>query len=972
MTRDRSLDVAVTGLAARFPGPVDLADWWSALVDGEVLTTRLDRDELLAAGVPTRLVDDPAYVPVRGHLDRAEHFDTTLFQVSPREAELMDPQHRLMLETAWRALEDAGVAPRDGGTRTGVFASATGSGYLRAMIARGVTDPVTVDDLVHGTEPDFMASRVAYKLGLTGPAVAVQSACSSSLVAVHTAIQHLLGGDCDQALVVATGFDFPQAGHLHLAGGVQSASGDCRPFDRDADGVVGGSGVAAVVLRRLADALDDGAEPYGVILGSAVNNDGAAKAGYYAPSQTGQERVIEAALRAADVPAASIGYLETHGTGTRVGDPIEWAAACAALRRGGARPGQVPVGALKANIGHLDAAAGVAALIKALLVVGRGTVPPVAGFTRPNPLLAGADAPLRVPTRAEPWTGPRPRRAGVSAFGIGGTNAHLVVEEAPPSRPRTAGPPGVRLAVLSAAEPEALARAAERLAARLAADAPDLADVCHTLATGRAALPERLAVAGRTPAEVAARLRAGTGVARGRVPAAGCAPLAFLFPGQGTQFPGMGVGYADALPGFGAALDHCLDAFAAPLAATVRRALLDAAFPADELDETALAQPALFALGYAAATALRALGLHPAVVAGHSLGEITAACVAGVLDLSAAAALVTERGRAMQDCPPGAMLALGCGADEARALLATGPPLDLAAVNGPESCVVAGEEAAIDALRTRVGERLPTRRLRTRRAFHSRLVDPAVPRLAAALRAVTTRPSVVAVASTVDGRIVPAGTAPPAAVFADQARRTVRFDAAMASVAEAVPRALVVEIGPGRALSAMAEAAGLPTLALHDPGAADAATGVLAALGALWTVGQPVPATAWCPTGRPVRLPGYPFAGPRWLAAELTAPTAPTAPTPGGTADADAGATAPPDPSALMRAAWAALLGHHDLAPESDFFHLGGDSLLVTRLARTVNAELGIRVPIRDLLASRTLGRQTQLVRRLVDDGRAG
>jgi acyl transferase domain-containing protein len=971
MTRDTSLDIAVTGMAARFPGATGLDDWWSALVSGQVLTTRYARDELLAAGLPPDLVDDPDYVPVRGHLAGAEHFENTLFHVSPREAELTDPQHRLMLEVAWAALEDSGVAPRDVPLRTGVFASATGSAYLRAVVAHRRLDPGTLDDLVHGTEPDFMASRIAYKLGLTGPAMAIQTACSSSLVAVHTAVRSLRDGDCDQALVVASGFDFPQAGYLHLAGSVQSASGDCRPFDENADGVVGGSGVACVVLRRLSGALEDGADPYGVILGTAVNNDGSAKVGYYAPSGDGQQAVIRAALHTAGVDAGSIGYLEAHGTGTRIGDPIEWSAASAALRDMGARPGQVAVGALKANIGHLDAAAGLAGLIKALLVLKEGVIPPVAGFARANPLLDVEDSPLHIPTRATFWTGPQPRRAGVSAFGIGGTNAHVVIEQAPVQPAAAAAPPRCRLVVLSAADSGALARSANRLADHLAAYQPDISDVSRTLATGRAALPERLAVTGRSSAEIADRLRTGSGVVTGRRPVSGGGPLVLLFPGQGSQHPGMALAYQEALPAFSDALDRCLDAFERPLATRVRLALHEVDFPAGELDETELAQPALFAVGWAAATALAALGLHPAAVAGHSLGEITAACVAGVFDLAAAASFVEARGRAMRDCPPGAMLALGCGVAWALRLVAeSGLDLDVASVNGTDTCVVAGPDDAIRDLRTRVGDQIFARQLRTTRAFHSRLIEPAIPRLTAALERVTLHAPTVPIVSGLDGRIMPANQAVPGVMFVDQARQPVRLDAVMSTIVGSTPHVSAVDIGPGRAMASTAEAAGLGTVALTSSRSPGADT-VLAAVGALWAAGQPVSLAELGEAGRRIHLPGYPFAGPRWIAEEI-AHTRPAAGAPARPVAETAAKEPVPDPPAVLATAWAELLGHDDLTDDSDFFQLGGDSLLITRLARRVNTELGIKVPIRDMLASRTLGRQAVLVLELVRNSRSG
>jgi phthiocerol/phenolphthiocerol synthesis type-I polyketide synthase E len=1008
MDRDRSFDVAVTGVSARFPGAVDLDDWWSLLLAGRVLTTRLDRQQLLDAGVPQSLVDDPGYVPVRGFLDDVDRFDSKLFRVSPRDAEMMDPQHRLMLEAAWLAIEDAGLNPARVGPVTAVFASGSDRGYLRSLVASGPLDPATLDQAIHGNEPDFIASLISYKLGLTGPAMAVQTACSSGLVAVHLAVQALFNGDCDQALVVAACVDFPQAGYLPMPGGIQSVSGACRPFDASADGVVAGSGVAGVVLRRLADVTSDGPEPYGVILGTAVNNDGSAKAGYYAPSAVGQQNVIQAAYRAADIDATSVGYLETHGTGTRIGDPIEWSAASAALAAMGAGPGQVAVGAVKANIGHLDAAAGLTALIKTLLVVKHGMVPPVAGFSRPNPLLETGSSPLFVPAEAMPWAGPLPRRGGISSFGIGGTNAHVLVEQ-PPGPAVTRRSAGSRLVLLSAGDREALARDASRLSDHLASRNVDLADVSFTLATGRAALPERMAVVGRTSAEVAARLPSGVPGSR---PASACAPAVFLFPGQGTQSPGMAAPLAEVLPGFAAALESCLAAFGAALAARLRSALLDPEFPAEELQATELAQPALFAVEHAAYVALAGLGVTPAAVAGHSLGEITAAAVSGVLDLPTAARLVTVRGRVMQACAEGAMLMVGCDEAVTLALAAeSGADLELAAVNGPDNCVVAGTAEAVEAFQSWLAGRVFARRLRTNRAFHSALIEPAVAALTAELsRIVVGRPAVpFAMNST--GRLLPAGSEFSREMFTEQARRPVRFGAALAALAARFPGAVAVEIGPGHALSQMAEAAGLTAVPLSPARTPCPDEEILAALGALWTVGQPVDVAALCDGGSLVHLPGYAFAGPRWIAPEVLAGTGRatrervTAASPEaahgtatpGTAREQPEATAPeavqgadvgpggeppqaaaPETSELLARLWAEVLGCGELTDDSDFFELGGDSLLITHLAHRVNHELGIKVPLRDMLAVRTLGKQASIVRELAqpmaphDHGRAG
>ncbi|WP_319114942.1 type I polyketide synthase [Streptomyces caniscabiei] len=1025
-SRDRSLDIAVIGMAARLPGPRGMDEWWDSQLRGTVHSRRYSREELIAAGVPVALADDPDYVPVRGHLDDWDRFDHDFFRIPRREAELMDPQHRWMLEVGHNALADAGVPPRDDTLVTGVYASMTGSGYMRAMVRGGALDPGLLDDVIHGTEPDFMASRLAYRLGLTGPAFAVQTACSSSLVAVHLAVQALLGGDCDQALVVGAGFGYPQAGHLHQPGGVLSATGVCRPFDRHADGVIAGSGAAAVVLRRMPDVTDDDPEPYGVVLGSAINNDGHAKAGYYAPSSAGQQRVIGAALDAAGVDGGSLGYLEAHGTGTRIGDPIEWTAAGAALREGGARPGGVAVGALKASVGHLDAAAGVAALIRALLVVRGGVIPPVAGFTEPNPLLETGDCPLYLPTRAVAWTGEGPRRAGVSAFGIGGTNAHVVIEQAPRREPalpetpashetalpaRRASLPAVapspapepqvpceRLVLVSAPDAEALERVVDGLAVHLADHDPDLGEVCGTLDNGRAALRERLTVTGRTSAEVAERLASRSGASRGTVPVAGPAPVVLLFPGGGTQRPGMAASFT-ALPGFRPALDRCLAAFPTPLSARIRRAVCDPDFPADELNGPALAQPALFVVGHAAATALMELGVRPAAVCGHSSGEITAATVAGVLGLEDAAAFITARGQAMQDCPEGAMAAIGADVKQALALAEEwGLDLDVAAVNGPDSCVLGGPAEQVDEYLRRVGDTCFVRRLRYSHAGHSRLIEPALPALARAMSGIELRPPTLPLALNESGRVVAAGTVLPPDTFVTQVRRSVLFGAALDSLAEHLPGALAVEIGPGRPLSPSAEAAGFPVVALDRARDSPGST-ALAGVGALWALGHPITTGGLTGEGRRARLPGYPFSGPRVVAPEAHAPAAapptaapPETPTgapgaPPGASGTPAGAlertTGAPEPTTAapesahpmpvdategVTRIWAELLGRNDSPVDADFFAEGGDSLLITRLIRRVNNEFGIRVPVREMLARRTLNGHIAVVHRIQDE----
>ncbi|RSO05773.1 polyketide synthase subunit [Streptomyces sp. WAC 05379] len=971
MTRDRSLDIAVTGMSGRFPGAPDIASLWASVLSGEVLTTRLSAEELAAAGVPDHLSAAPDYVPVHGVLAAPYRFEHELFGISQREAELMDPQHRLMLEAAWAALEDAGCVPNSPGLTTGVYASASSSGYLRAMLTSGTLDHSGIEQALRANEPDYMATRIAYRLGLTGPALSVLTACSSSLVAVHLAVQSLLQGECDQAVVVAAAVGHPQVGYLHVPGGILSAHGFCRPFDAEADGTLGGSGVAAVVLRRYEDALKDGVPLHGVILGSAVNNDGAAKAGYHAPSAEGQEAVIRAAMSAAGVPGDSVGYLEAHATGTRIGDPIEWSAATAAYRGIGADPGQITVGAVKANIGHLDAASGLVSLVKALLVLKEGKVPPVAGFHGRNPLLEDG-SPLTVPTVPRNWDGPEPRRGGVSSFGIGGTNAHVVLEQ-PPTRP---APPrstlsADRLLVLSAASPRALRESARRLAAALARgeDSVSVVDAALTLAAGRAILPHRLAVTGREPAELVRRLtEAADRVPETAVPSvrrtSGTVPVVFLLPGQGSQYPGMAQPFAQVLPGFTDVLEECLQAFGPGLEQRLRPALHDPDHPAAETTRTELAQPMLFAIEYAAVQALRGLGVEPVALAGHSLGEITAACVAGALELPSAAAFVAARGRAMQGCPPGAMLALAASERQTEAVLAQAAPhiggeLEIAAVNTPDSCVIAGPTARVEAFRAWLADRVPARRLHTSHAFHTSLLDPAVDEVGQAAGQLRTGPTRIPYVSNVTGQLIATGSRIDPRSLVTQMRGRVLFGPGLDEVAQRFPQAVALEVGPGRALSPAAEAAGLTAIPMSPGPGRHLAEEMLGALGNLWAAGAAVDVARLCASGRLTRLPSYPFHGPALIAPEAsgTARTSVAAP---------ARPSSPLPPHLFVAALWQEYLGQRELPADADFFDLGGDSLLVTRLARRIAQDLGVQASPRDLLAARTLAGHIHLVADLV------
>lgn len=956
MTRDRSLDIAVTGMSARLPGPEDPDKWWAAVCAGETLTTTFTAAELSAMGVPDHVVANPGYVPVRGCIPDAERFDGDLFGIGPREAQLTDPQHRLMLEASWAALEDAGRDPRADSLRTGVFASSSPSRYTARILADPGLDTEVLEAVTIGGGRDFIATRLAYRLGLEGPAINVLTACSSSLVAVHLAVQALNSGDCDQAVVVAASVGYPQAGHTHLRGGIMSRDGLCRPFDKEASGTVGGSGVVAVVLRRLSD-VPANAENHGVILGTAVNNDGSRKAGFSAPSQAGQMAVIRAALQAGDVPADTLGYLEAHATGTYVGDPIEWASTSAVLRGAGAADGRIAVGALKANIGHLDAAAGLASLIKTLLVLKHGQIPPVTNFQQLNPLLADIDSPLYVPTAQQDWRSAGPRRAAVSSFGIGGTNAHLIVEQAATITPRTGpNPDRPAIVVLSSVHPHGLDTAAVRLAEHLSVHDVSPVDVAHTLHVGRSPLPRRLAVVGRTRADLIRQLQDHRSEQRpqGRPDDLGPRPLIVLLPGQGAQRPGMASRFHDPLSAFTPAVEECLSHLDSAYADRVRHALWDSDFPAEQLNETSLAQPALFVLQYAAVQALTDAGVRPDAYAGHSLGEVTAACLAGALDLPTAVDLVVERAAGMQACEPGAMLAVNCGEDEARALCAGGP-CEVAVVNSDHACVVSGPAEAVADLRRRIGTRVPAKRLHTSHAFHSAAMEPAAAALRARLTGRTGTPVRTPFVGNRDGSLIPAGTRIPLDMFADSVRATVRFADGVAALEAACPDALAIEIGPGRALSTIVAAAGMtvkPPVAEADEFAR--------ALAWLWAKGLPVDLAPLVPEGRLLHLPTTVFAGERHVApeAEWSMPV----PDISGAAGSEPPDGQPGPPTELVMNAWRELLGVTDLTLESDFYALGGDSLVIIHLLQRLEQAYDIELSPRDLVLARRLGEQVQLV----------
>ena len=865
--------IAIIGLAGRFPGAADVEELWANLRSGRECIRSFSDEELLAAGVPPQLLTRPNYVKARGVLDGIDLFDAPFFDIPPREAEMMDPQHRLFLETAFHALENAGYDPARYPGAIGVYAGVSANMYvLRNVLASaGALQAGGENQAMLGGDKDFLATRLSYKLNLRGPSFTVQTACSTSLVATHLACRALLGRECDMALAGGVSATVPQVtGYNYQEGGISSPDGHCRAFDAQAQGTVGGSGVGAVVLKRLSDALAAGDTIHAVIRGTAINNDGSQKVGYTAPGVDGQAGVIAAAQALAGVSPDEIGYVEAHGTGTPLGDPIEIAALTRAFRAGTERTGFCAIGSVKTNLGHLDAAAGITGLIKTTLVLERGEIPPSLHFREPNPRIDFASSPFFVNAGLRPWGGDGAARyAGVSSFGIGGTNAHAVLESAPVPVPSGDSRP-FQLLVLSARTNDALEAATDNLAAHLRQhpEVP-LADAAFTLQTGRRLLAQRRVLVARDAADAAAALAARDPERLLTRPCdGGRRPVVFLFPGQGAQYPGMGRELYEREPAYRAALDACAGILAPHLNGVD---LLQTLHPEPDdagadlrLQETGLAQPALFAVEYALARLWMEWGVHPEAMLGHSLGEYVAACLAGVFSLEDALALVAARGRLMQSLPAGAMLAVPLPEEETVALLGEG--ISLAAVNAPSLCVVSGPEASIEAVRARLAQRgLEARRLHTSHAFHSATLDPILEPFRELVSKVALRAPRLPYLSNLTGTWIEASQVTDPGYWVSHLRQPVRFAGALSELLRE-PGRLLLEVGPGRTLSALARRQSATAASLVESMRPPADTGsdlgtLLTALGRLWLAGVEV---AWDgfhahERRRRVPLPLYPF-----------------------------------------------------------------------------------------------------------------
>lgn len=803
--------IAIIGMACRFPGADSIEAFWQNLVDGIESVSFFSDEELLASGVDPTLLGDPHYVKAGAVLDDVDRFDASFFDISPKEAEIMDPQHRLFLECAWQALEDAGYPfEMNDDTRIGVYAGVGQNNYLSKHITANREQLGAISDyqIMIGNEKSFMPTRVSYKLGLTGPSVCVSTACSTSLVAVQTAYQSLMDYQCDIALAGAVSLlSFEKEGYLYREGMIFSPDGHCRAFDAAAQGIVGGNGVGTVALKRLEDAVADGDHIYAVIKGAAINNDGAQKIGYTAPSVDGQAAVIAEAFAIANIEPETVTYVEAHGTGTALGDPIEVTALHKVFQSTTTKTGFCAIGSVKTNFGHLDTAAGMAGLIKTALALNHKTLPPHLHFKQPNPKIDFNHSPFYVNTELSPWQSNTPRRAGVSSFGIGGTNAHVVLEEACDLAPPSSSKPW-QLLPISAKTPTALETATTQLTNHLQQNIDlNLADVAHTLQVGRKTFEYRRVVLCQTMQEATVALDTldpkrvfnATSKSTDR-------PVAFMFSGQGSQYVNMARDLYKSEPIFRTQVDRCAEILHPYIGIDLRQVM----YPQDnqleisteQLKQTAITQPALFTLEYALAKLWMAWGVTPQAMIGHSIGEYVAACLAGVFSLEDALILVAGRGQMMQALPEGAMLSVAL--PEADIVPLLGNHLSLAVINGPSRCVVAGPHQAVDSLEQQLQQKgIDCRRLRTSHAFHSDMMAPILDTFREWVSAVKRQVPTLPFISNVTGTWITANQATDPDYWVNHLRQTVRFSDGLQTLLNNNDY-ILLEVGPGQVLSTLA------------------------------------------------------------------------------------------------------------------------------------------------------------------------
>lgn len=995
-------DIAIVGMAGRFPGANDIEEFWRKLCAGVESITFFSDSELLARGVPKEHLADPHYVKAQAYLDDIEFFDANFFGYSAREAEILDPQQRVFLEESWHALEHAGYNPETYRGRIGVYAGTKLSFYLLWHINTHpeIWNTMGSMQVVISNDKDTIAARVAYKLNLKGPALNVQTACSTSLVAVHLACQSLLNGENDLALAGGVSISLPQKqGYFYHEGSIGSPDGHCRAFDAQSQGTVVGSGVGVVVLKRLTSALTDGDTIYAVIKGSAINNDGAQKVGFTAPGVDGQAEVIADALALAGVNAADISYIEAHGTGTTLGDPIEITALKRAYQAYTTKKQYCAIGSLKTNIGHLDSASGVAGLIKTALALKHQLLPPSLHFKQPNPAIDFANSPFYVNTQLAPWSAQNgPRLAGVSSFGIGGTNAHVILSEAPIVEATAPVRPWQLLVFSAKAQIVLENKVSEMIAFLKASEQTQLADLAYTSQVGRALFSHRLICLCQDHEDALHVLENRTpGYVFAFVEEEKKRPVAFLFPGQGAQYAQMGAELYQHEPTFRMYVERCAQLFQTHLGFDIRANLYaEQQTSTDDLQNNSaisIIQPALFTVEYALAQLWMAWGIRPRAMLGHSIGEYVAACLAGVFSLEDGIALIAARSRLMEETEAGAMLSVSLTEQEILPLLTE--ILSLAAINAPELCTVSGPLAALETFKTQlVKQDVQCRLLHVPVAAHSTLMEPLLARFLAAVQQVPLHAPQLPYLSNVTGTWITEAEATDPHYWVRHLRQTVRFSDDIVELLK-IPDLACLEVGPGHTLSTLArQQQHAPSLVVnsmaHVQDTPSDERVLMEALGKLWLVGVPVDWAKFSAHKRQQRIamPLYPFNRQRyWIEAAKQGAIHESLPMGGQEYATNAHEvqeqrtslslhtrpdllTAYVAPTNTVEQAitdvWEKALGVGPIGIHDDFFELGGHSLLVTQIAFQLRQIFPLELSLRNLYMTKTVAQMASVIEELL------
>lgn len=991
-------EIAIIGLSGRFPGAPNVDTFWQNLCNGVESIAFFSAQELLEVGVDPLLIQDSRYVKAASLLDGVDLFDAAFFGINHREAEMTDPQHRLLLECAWEALENAGYDPHRYPGAIGVYAGASVNPYwiMALFSARGSSaQPVGLLETFCYSR-DYLTTRISYKLNLRGPSINVQSACSTSLAAVHLACQSILNGECDMALAggVAAAGAMRKVGYLYQDGDIHSPDGHCRAFDADAQGTIFGCGLGLVVLKRLSDAIEDGDNVLAVIKGSAINNDGTLKVGFTAPSIEGQAQVIGEALAVAGVNPETISYIEAHGTATAMGDPIEVAALTQAFRRYTNAKGFCAIGSAKTNIGHLTGAAGVTGLIKTVLMLKNKLMAPSLHFENPNPQIDFKNSPFFVNTKLTAWkTESIPRRAGVSSFGMGGTNAHVILEEALESV-SLPSPRSHQLLLLSAKTPTALEAITTNLAEHFKQHPGlNLADAVYTLQIGRSLFEQRRMIVCSDLADAVLAMgeqkneRVITHTSK-----PGDKPVVFMFPGQGAQYVDMALELYEDEPIFRKQVDLCASLLESYCKFDIRQIL----YPnqeqrntaEDQLNQTRMAQLALFTVEYALAQLWMEWGIYPQAMIGHSLGEYVAACLAGVLSLEDALKLVDIRGRLMQALPAGEMLAVPLSEQEIVPLL--GSHLSLAAVNGPQLCVVSGIPAEMEKLERQLNAQgLMCRRLRTSHAFHSASMETILKPFYEQVKKVKLNHPQIPYISNLTGEWITDTEATSPDYWGRHLRHTVRFADGISQLVKQAENSVMVEIGPGQTLNTLVrQCLGhqknmvvLSSLRHPQVQASDVAV-LLDTLGRLWLTGVSINWDGFYAHEKRQRipLPTYPFERQRyWLdMPDVNANVYRSSHDESPVVDTKPDSTQTFYPRVEMVQAytpprnefdealvviWQDLLGIQEIGIHDNFFELGGHSLLASRLLSRIHDLFPIvELPLRCIFEAPTIAKLSGLI----------